>query len=106
MTLKLEQTEIAGKKGKWSLEIPIDMKAAFHSPLGMEIELEKIEFSPSATRLMLETTLAKSAYVEVEREMEEVTLEGERAKITEKYKNPVLSGTIFRSKFQTKKVML
>ncbi|BAH41367.1 hypothetical protein BBR47_03900 [Brevibacillus brevis NBRC 100599] len=105
LTLKLEQTEIAGKKGKWSLEIPIDMKkakeatktvvfqdTAFHSPLGMEIELEKIEFSPSATRLMLETTLAKSAYVEVEREMEEVTLEGERSNITEKYKDPILSG--------------
>ncbi|WP_414851629.1 DUF4179 domain-containing protein [Brevibacillus sp. IT-7CA2] len=105
LTLKLELTEIAGKSGKWSLEIPIDMKkakeatktvvfqdTAFHSPLGMEIELEKIEFSPSATRVMLETTLAKSAYIEVEREREEVTLEGEKTKITEKYNDPILSG--------------
>ncbi|WP_016738705.1 DUF4179 domain-containing protein, partial [Brevibacillus brevis] len=105
LTLKLEQTEIAGKSGKWSLEIPIDMKkakeatktvvfqdTAFHSPLGMEVELEKIEFSPSATRVMLETTLAKSAYIEVEREREEVTLEGETIQIKEKYNDPILSG--------------
>ncbi|MBY0083625.1 DUF4179 domain-containing protein [Brevibacillus brevis] len=105
LTLKLEQTEIAGKKGKWSMEIPIDMKkakeatktvtfkdTAFHSPLGMEIELEKIEFSPSATRLMLETTLVKSAYVEVEEERVEVTREGAQVKTMEKRQVPILSG--------------
>ncbi|WJQ82045.1 DUF4179 domain-containing protein [Brevibacillus brevis] len=105
LTLKLEQTEIAGKKGKWSMEIPIDMKkakeatktvvfqdTAFHSPLGMDIELEKIEFSPSATRLMLETTLAKSAYVEIEEERVEVTSEGAQVKTTEKRQVPILSG--------------
>ncbi|MGG4452459.1 DUF4179 domain-containing protein [Brevibacillus porteri] len=105
LTLKLELTEIAGKSGKWSLEIPIDMKkakeatktvvfqdTAFHSPLGMEIELEKIEFSPSATRVMLETTLAKSAYIEVELEGEEVTSEGKKIQITNKYNDPIFSG--------------
>ncbi|MFF0829602.1 DUF4179 domain-containing protein [Brevibacillus sp. NPDC003359] len=105
LTLKLELTEIAGKSGKWSLEIPIDMKKAkeatktvvfqdtdFQSPLGMEIELEKIEFSPSATRVMLETTLAKSAYVEIEEEREEITREGARVKTMEKRQVPILSG--------------
>ncbi|MGF9909877.1 DUF4179 domain-containing protein [Brevibacillus porteri] len=80
LTLYLEQTEIAGKTGKWSLEIPIDMKkakeatktvvfqnTAFQSPQGLGIELKNIEFSPSATRVMLDTISPKSAYFEVER---------------------------------------
>ncbi|MFS0558338.1 DUF4179 domain-containing protein [Brevibacillus sp. 179-C9.3 HS] len=80
LTLHLEQTKIAGKTGKWSLEIPIDMKkakeatktvafqdTAFQSPQGLGIELKNIELSPSATRLMLDTTFPKSAYLEVDR---------------------------------------
>lgn len=81
LTLKIVPTEIEGKTGKWAaLEIPIDMKkakeatktvtfkdTAFQTPQGLGIELKKIEFSPSATRVMLDSTIPKSANVEVER---------------------------------------
>ncbi|MFS0558336.1 DUF4179 domain-containing protein [Brevibacillus sp. 179-C9.3 HS] len=80
LTLKIVPTEIEGKTGKWGLEIPVDMKkakeatktvtfrdAAYQSAQGLELELKQIEFSPSATRVMLDSTVPKSAYVEIER---------------------------------------
>ncbi|AWX53966.1 DUF4179 domain-containing protein [Brevibacillus brevis] len=106
LTLHLEQTEIAGKTGKWSLEIPIDMKkakeatkavafqdTAFQSPQGLGIELKNIEFSPSATRVMLDTTFPKSAYLEVERTSILYDRKNPRgAIITEKEREPAFSG--------------
>ncbi|MED1797027.1 DUF4179 domain-containing protein [Brevibacillus porteri] len=106
LTLHFEQTEIAGKKGKWSLEIPIDMKkakeatkkvafkdTAFQSPQGLGIELKNIEFSPSATRVMLDTTFPKSAYLEVERTSILYDQKNPRgAIITEKEREPAFSG--------------
>ncbi|AWX53964.1 DUF4179 domain-containing protein [Brevibacillus brevis] len=74
LVLKIEQTEIAGKEGKWELEFPIDMKkvkeatkianfhdAKYESPQGLVMELKKIEFSPSATRVLMETTYTTAA---------------------------------------------
>ncbi|MGG1221292.1 DUF4179 domain-containing protein [Brevibacillus formosus] len=106
LTLHLEQTEIADKTGKWSFEVPIDMKkakeatktvafkdTAFQSPQGLGIELKNIEFSPSATRVMLDTTFPKSAYLEVERTSilyDRKNPQG--AIITEKERDPAFSG--------------
>ncbi|WP_016738829.1 DUF4179 domain-containing protein, partial [Brevibacillus brevis] len=106
LTLHLEQTEIADKTGKWSFEVPIDMKKAkeatkkvafkdtvFQSPQGLGIELKNIEFSPSATRVMLDTTFPKSAYLEVERTSilyDRKNPQG--AIITEKERDPAFSG--------------
>ncbi|NRS50195.1 DUF4179 domain-containing protein [Brevibacillus sp. HB2.2] len=80
LTLKIVPTDIEGKTGKWDLEIPVDMKkakeatktvafkdAVYQSPQGLELKLKQIEFSPSATRVMLDSTVPKSAYVEFER---------------------------------------
>jgi Domain of unknown function (DUF4179) len=106
LTLYLEQTEIAGKTGKWSLEIPIDMKkakeatktvvfqnAAFQSPQGLGIELKNIEFSPSATRIMLDTISPKSAYLDVERTSILYDRKNPRGgHITEKERDPAFSG--------------
>ncbi|UIO42945.1 DUF4179 domain-containing protein [Brevibacillus brevis] len=106
LTLYLEQTEIAGKTGKWSLEIPIDMKkakeatktvvfqnAAFQSPQGLGIELKNIEFSPSATRIMLDTISPKSAYLDVERTSILYDKKNPRGgHITEKERDPAFSG--------------
>ncbi|MGG4456707.1 DUF4179 domain-containing protein [Brevibacillus porteri] len=106
LTLHLEQTEIAGKTGKWSLEIPIDMKKAkeatktvafkdtvFKSPQGLGIELKNIEFSPSATRVMLDTTFPKSAYLDVERTSILYDQKNPRGSIiTEKERDPAFSG--------------
>ncbi|MFC8687842.1 DUF4179 domain-containing protein [Brevibacillus porteri] len=106
LTLYLEQTEIAGKTGKWSLEIPIDMKkakeatktvvfqnTAFQSPQGLGIELKNIEFSPSATRIMLDTISPKSAYLDVERTSILYDRKNPRGgHITEKERDPAFSG--------------
>lgn len=73
LTLRLVETTIAGKEGNWKLEIPIDMKKAkeatktvsldneYKSPQGFNLRLKRVEFAPSATRVMLETELAKKA---------------------------------------------
>ncbi|MED1784860.1 DUF4179 domain-containing protein [Brevibacillus fortis] len=83
LVLKLEQTEIAGKEGKWELEFPIDMKkakeatktadfqqATYESAKGLVMELKKIEFSPSATRVMMETKYTTAAEEERNQQVE------------------------------------
>ncbi|MCZ0832597.1 hypothetical protein O0535_17840 [Brevibacillus halotolerans] len=63
LTLQVKINQIGNVKGKWEFSIPIDMKKAkaatqtvqinksYTSPEGFVIEFDKMELSPSATRL-------------------------------------------------------
>ncbi|MGG4450043.1 DUF4179 domain-containing protein [Brevibacillus sp. HB1.1] len=106
LTLQLKQVELAEKPGKWALEIPIDMKKAkeatktvafkdtvFRSPLGLNIEMKKVEFSPSATRVMLDTTIPESAYVESQRTVIQYDKDHPKGiNTTQKRREPAFSG--------------
>ncbi|MEJ8548477.1 DUF4179 domain-containing protein [Brevibacillus borstelensis] len=87
VVIVLEHKELNGKKGKWHLEIPVDMakaKAAsvtadinktYTSPEGVQISLKKMEFAPSASRLTLDTSLTEEARKRIEKTVKEIGLE-------------------------------
>ncbi|WP_244297337.1 hypothetical protein [Brevibacillus antibioticus] len=81
------------KKAKEATKTVVFQNAAFQSPQGLGIELKNIEFSPSATRIMLDTISPKSAYLDVERTSILYDKKNPRGgHITEKERDPAFSG--------------
>ncbi|QOT01364.1 DUF4179 domain-containing protein [Brevibacterium sp. JNUCC-42] len=71
LTLQLKINQIGDVKGKWEFSVPIDMKKAkaatqtvrlnktYTSPEGFVLDFEKIELSPSATRIAVNSKVTK-----------------------------------------------
>lgn len=69
LVVQIDIAEITGKKGKWVVNVPVDMAKAktatktvainkqYTTPQGLVIDLQRADFSPSATLLTLETKL-------------------------------------------------
>lgn len=71
LTLQVKINKIGDVKGKWEFSVPIDMKKAkaatqivqlkktYTSPEGLVLDFDKIELSPSATRIALNSKVTK-----------------------------------------------
>ncbi|PWA11985.1 hypothetical protein DCC39_08365 [Pueribacillus theae] len=84
MTVKFNLVELNGVKGKWELEVPVDLKEAFKYttklPLqgksteqhGVAIDMKEVRFAPSSNELMYETAFTKEEQAKVEKDIQKL----------------------------------
>jgi hypothetical protein len=68
LTIKFDLTELHGKKGNWELDVPVDLKEiskytttvplndAETSEYGVALKMKKVQFAPSSSEIMYETS--------------------------------------------------